>query len=311
MPKISVVMSAYNAENYLEEAIESILAQTFSDFEFIIINDGSTDNTAEILSRYRDKRIKVIDQKNTGLAVALNNGIKISTTNYIARMDADDVCLSDRLEKQFDFLENNSDHIIVGSNAEVMDKDGKFVFNSNLPLSDIEIRIKLPEISFFHPAVMFKKTAFYCAGEYSTCMLRGQDYILFNRMHKYGKMANLSNILIRYRIVPSANTLRDNKHSKKYYEILDRAIEFNKITEEDFLYLKEISRKRHSRKRIQDYYYYVGTKYLWNNYQPKLAVKNFILALKINPFNTRIIVYFLFSLMPHSVIKSAYNKYKK
>jgi glycosyltransferase involved in cell wall biosynthesis len=132
-PLISVVMPVYNAAQYLREAIDSILNQTFRDFEFIIINDGSTDRSLEIIQSYNDDRIRLINQKNTGLAKALNNGIAIAKSDFIARMDADDISIPERLTSQFSFLESNVDVVAVGSNAEVIDKEGNHVYCTAQP----------------------------------------------------------------------------------------------------------------------------------------------------------------------------------
>ena len=116
-PLISVVMSVYNGEKYLKRSIDSILNQTFKDFEFIIINDGSTDKSLEIIKSYDDDRIVLIDQENKGLTKSLNIGIKTASGKYIARQDADDVSLPDRLKKQVDFLEVREDVVLLGCRA--------------------------------------------------------------------------------------------------------------------------------------------------------------------------------------------------
>ena len=117
-PAISVIMSVYNDEKYLAKSIESILNQTYSDFEFIIINDGSTDKSMEIIDRYKneDKRVVVVNQENMGLTKSLNKAIKLSKGKYIARMDSDDISVSNRLEKQIEFLKHNKDYALVGTN---------------------------------------------------------------------------------------------------------------------------------------------------------------------------------------------------
>ena len=110
MPKISVVMPAYNAEKYIGESIDSILNQTYGDFEFIIINDGSRDSTKEIILSYSDNRIVYLENEiNSGIVVTLNKGLKYATGEYIARMDADDIAVAERLEKQIEFMEKNKD----------------------------------------------------------------------------------------------------------------------------------------------------------------------------------------------------------
>ena len=120
---ITVLMSVYNGEEYLRIAIDGILNQTYNDFEFIIINDGSTDQSRNIICSYTDKRIKLIDNdKNNGLIYSLNKGIENASGKYIARMDADDISLPTRLQKQFDYLESNKHFALVGSSAILIDE---------------------------------------------------------------------------------------------------------------------------------------------------------------------------------------------
>ena len=114
-PKVSVLMSVYNAAAFLREAVESVLAQTFSDFEFVIINDGSTDNSPDILREFHDPRIRIIDQTNHGLIASLNHGIQISQGQYIARMDVDDRCELDRLALQVRFLDRNPEIALLAA----------------------------------------------------------------------------------------------------------------------------------------------------------------------------------------------------
>ena len=307
--KISVIMSVYNGEKYLREAIDSILNQTFKDFEFIIINDGSIDKSLEIIQSYNDDRIKIVNQGNTGLAKALNNGIAISKSDFIARMDADDIAYPERIQKQYEFLLGNPDYIIVGSNAKIIDKAGYFVRDSNLSTTDEEMKGMLPSTPFIHPSVMFRKNIFYKAGQYPEYMLKAQDVVLFNSMTKYGKFANIPEHLMQYRIVPTANTARAGTISERFNKILSKAIEHNKISDDDFAYLKTITSNRNSKERSANYHLYLAKKYLWNNYQPKLARINLIKSLN-NKFNLICLFYYLVSFMPGRVIKSLYELLK-
>ena len=146
MPKISVVMPAYNAEKYIGEAIESILNQTFKDFEFIIINDGSVDHTKEIIREYNDPRIVLLENdKNRGIVLSLNKGLDAATGKYIARMDADDIATKDRLEKQLEFLQVKS-YDMVGCNAIKIDENGKEIGYLNFPTAHEIIPCASPDM---------------------------------------------------------------------------------------------------------------------------------------------------------------------
>lgn len=309
-PKVSVIMSVYNAEKYLNEAIESILNQKFKDFELIIINDGSTDSSLEIVQSYNDERLVLLDQKNAGNSIARNRAIQISKSNYIAILDADDISMPDRLEKQYYFIQNNPDYVVVGSNAEIIDMNGNYVFTSKMALSDEEIRMNFPQMPCFHSSVIFIKNAFYEAGKYSEKMLVAQDNVLLIRMSKFGKIINLPESLIKYRIVPTANSVRDNRYSKIYKNMILKAIQYNTISDEDFKFLLKIQSNNNYKLRLANYHLYLAKKYLWNNYQPDLSKLNLIKSLA-NKFGIQPLLYYLISFFPKKLIIQCYNTVNK
>jgi glycosyltransferase involved in cell wall biosynthesis len=159
-PLISVLMSVYNGEEYLAAAIESVLNQTFRDLEFIIINDGSTDNSGSILSSYasRDPRIRVVtNDLNIGLTLSLCKGLDMARGRYIARQDADDISLPGRFEKQVALLEDDPDCAMVGSAYERMDPGGRYLNVVSVPESPDEIRLTLLRFNLFaHGTMMFR-----------------------------------------------------------------------------------------------------------------------------------------------------------
>jgi glycosyltransferase involved in cell wall biosynthesis len=196
-PKISVLMPAWNSEKYIGEAIDSILAQTFKDFEFIIINDGSTDNTAEIVRRYKDPRIVFIDNKqNQGLIAVLNQGMDLCRGEYIARMDSDDISLPERFAKQIAYMDANSDVAVLGTSfQEFGDKHYTCVRNGACGLYDIARGCKIS-----HPTVMLRKSVFdkynfRYSEDYEAC----EDYELWSRVALHASIANLPAVLLKYR----------------------------------------------------------------------------------------------------------------
>ncbi len=200
MPKLSVVMSVYNGEHYLKEALESILNQTFADFELIVINDGSTDSTPKILKSYKDPRLVIVHQENKGLVKSLNTGCKMAKANLIARHDADDKSLPTRFDKQIKYLKDNRQAVIVGSSMSVMNKDSKILHEHRVLLNDPELRQELLVRSpFAHGSVMFRKSAFEKAGQYNKDYWPAEDYELWLRMSLHGKLANLDDCLYIYR----------------------------------------------------------------------------------------------------------------
>jgi glycosyltransferase involved in cell wall biosynthesis len=203
-PKISVIMGVHNGDKYLRDSVESVLNQTFSDFEFIIIDDGSTDGSAEILQSYSDPRIRLYHQENRGLTASLNRAISLAKGRYIARQDADDISMEMRFEEQFRFLEMNPEVIIVGSSCILIDEENQQFGSWHFPISDMEIRLRiLFRNSFCHPSVIFRFEAAKREGQlYDEKLLFAQDYDFWSRLIQFGKCANLNESLVKYRLHP-------------------------------------------------------------------------------------------------------------
>lgn len=207
-PLISVVMSVYNAEKYLHDAVNSILNQTYRYFEFIIIDDNSTDHSLEILEEYeqKDERIILIKKNNNkgkrGFIENLNIGLDLAKGKYIARMDADDISTLDRFEKQIDKLENDLELFIVGSYLEMIDENNKFISVKKAPITDVEIKaLMLKNISLYHPVLMFRNSDV----RYREKMYGCEDYDLyFNLMLQNKKMENIPEVLLNYRVLNSS-----------------------------------------------------------------------------------------------------------
>ena len=203
MTAVSVVMPVYNGALYLKEAIESVLNQTFSNFEFIIINDGSTDESVVLIQEYvrKDKRIVFIDRKeNKKLPHTLNEGLKAANGKYIARMDSDDICLPDRFEKQYNYLENHPDISIIGSafRTIALTGNGKNVFRS---ANSIVLAYKfISDTQFCHPSVMFRREIILKTGYYDET--EAEDFAFFSRIIKQYKGSTLSGVLLNYRESP-------------------------------------------------------------------------------------------------------------
>lgn len=198
-PRVSVIMPAYNSEKYISEAIESILNQTFTDFEFIILNDGSTDNTQKIVKEYakKDKRIKFIDnKKNKGLVSVLNQGIDLAQGEYIARMDSDDISLPTRFEKQIEYMDKHPECGILGTWYKVFGKKEEEVKH---PLN-IKILDLMDSCYIGHPTVFIRKSVldkynFKYNKEYNCC----EDYELWSCLVFVTEIHNLPEILLKYR----------------------------------------------------------------------------------------------------------------
>jgi glycosyltransferase involved in cell wall biosynthesis len=201
-PLVSVVMAVYNGENYLEEAVQSILDQTFRDFEFIIINDGSTDDTPQILQRKErsDFRISTYHQENRGLISSLNRGCRLSKGKYIARMDADDISLPDRFEKQANYLEEHPEIGVLGTWVKIIDEDGVQQSSWKYPSAPSLVEWTLLfRDCVAHPSVMMRREALLSLDFYRPEALHVEDYDLWARATTVTQIANLPQFLYIYR----------------------------------------------------------------------------------------------------------------
>ncbi len=212
---VTVLMSVYNGEKYLHTAVDSILKQTFNDFEFIIINDGSIDKTRVILEAYQDERIVLIHQENKGLTSALNKGLSLAKGEYIARMDADDSCMPERLEKQVACLKENPEVVLLGTNCFNVSGDGTLIGQVDLPIDEVEIKWNLLFYNCLrHSTVMFRKKEVKKLGGYKSTICYAQDYDLWLRISERYPIACLKDPLIYYRI-PREGTITYEKESEQ------------------------------------------------------------------------------------------------
>src|SRR5437899_2426865 len=203
-PRVSFLMAVYDGEKYLEEAIRSVLNQTFHDFEFIVINDGSTDGTAEIIERYRraDDRIRAYEQRHHGLVATLNRGLELAQGEYVARMDADDVSFPERLATQVAFMSAHPEVGICGTWVETMGVPSGNV--QRYPTDDATIRSWLLfESVLAHPSVVMRRELLAKAGlYYDVACIHAEDYDLWVRAARHTALANIPEVLLRYRMHP-------------------------------------------------------------------------------------------------------------
>ena len=215
MPKISVVMAVHNGERYMQQAIESILAQTFSDFEYIIVDDGSSDQTLGILQEYaqRDQRILILQNSNNqGLTKSLNKGIRASQGEYIARMDADDISHPDRFKLQIAFLNANPNAGLVGSWYIKIDERGKELWRKELPVDEKQLRAQLIRSNPLpHASLLLRRQALEKVGLYDESWKVSQDYELLFRMSWKWNMGVVPAFLLFSRVSSSSVTNTRNR----------------------------------------------------------------------------------------------------
>jgi glycosyltransferase involved in cell wall biosynthesis len=199
---LSVILPVYNGEAHLDEAIRSIRAQTFSAFEFLIIDDGSTDGSLEIIERHarEDERIRVRARANRGLIETLNEGLAMAGGEYVARMDADDIALPSRFQKQIEFMMQHPRCVLLGSSFVFIDDAGREDRLHHCFIHDVTIRHALPlEGAILHPAAMFRRSAVMDVGGYRAGYVAAEEYDLWHRLAHRGQLNNLAEPLLRYR----------------------------------------------------------------------------------------------------------------
>lgn len=240
IPKISVIMPVYNAEKFIKETIESLLNQTFSDFELIIIDDGSVDNSYEIIRCYLDKRIKYFkNEKNSGIVFSLNRALEIASAEYIARIDADDICFRDRLKLQFDFLEHNKNVGVCSGDICYIDADGVEGVTVKMPKSNDECKIKfLFGNPVIHPASMFRRALAIRVGGYTSGMEPAEDYDFWLKLQEVSEIQNIDEILLKYRThSTNYSTIKRHEYKQKFTKLLriKSKLRFSDIIEDKFL----------------------------------------------------------------------------
>jgi glycosyltransferase involved in cell wall biosynthesis len=226
-PLISVCMPVYNAERYVAQAVESILDQTLGDFEFLILDDGSTDGSTEILRRYAagDLRIRLTSRPNAGVVRSLNELVDQSRGEFIARMDADDVALPERFARQVEYLRAHLECVLVGSRVRIIDPEGDPLCDwctmQEHEVIDSSYLRGEPVTAVSHPSVMMRRDAVLAVGKYRPFVI--EDIDLFLRLAEHGRIANLPEPLLQYRIHPGniskSETFRD-KLDLAYAEII-------------------------------------------------------------------------------------------
>ena len=236
-PKISVIMPVYNAEKYIREAIESILNQTFTDFEFIIVYDPSFDSSLSIIYSYKDARIQMIEnKKKIGLAKSLNKAMMYAHGEYIARQDADDISLPNRLELQLEFLEKHPEVALIGTGVYVIDKTGDVIEKRIMHPSPKKSLLKGNR--FVHGSVMLRKAVIDELGGYNELFKNSEDYELWFRLSQKYEINNL--ILPLYKLRTHGSSISAARiEEQQMYAVLARKLVMKEISEEVLLDLQK------------------------------------------------------------------------
>ncbi len=209
MVKVSCVLPVYNGVTYLQSAVRSVLAQDYTDFELILIDDGSTDGTTDACRSIAagDSRVKLIGQENIGIVASLNRGIASARGEYVARMDADDICKLERFSRQVAFLDGHPDVVALGSRQNIIDSQGNFIHSTRGNVWRGGTHFPAAGITLCHPTVMFRRASFLKTKGYSEDFHAAEDYALWIEMSRFGRLAELQDFLLDYRVHSGSTSL--------------------------------------------------------------------------------------------------------
>lgn len=249
---ISVLLPVFNEEKYIKNSVQSILNSTFEDYELVIVNDGSNDNTKNIIENFNDPRIKKYDKINSGLIDSLNYGLKKCNYDIIMRMDADDLIHPKKIENQIKFFkETNS--ILTGTQGYIINSNDEIIGNTNLPLDSFKIIQALKNFrpSFIHPSIMFYKEALIKSGGYNELFKHSEDYELFWRLCRLGIISNLDEKLIylrKHRNNVSHRFSEEQIENTLVAKSIHSIGKIDKISKKDFIKVKIAVRKNFIKK---------------------------------------------------------------
>lgn len=239
-------MSVYNGQKYLKEAIESLLAQTNGDFELIVVNDGSRDESDKILAACKDQRIKIItNQKNIGLTKSLNLALRQATGEYVARLDSDDVSAPERLAKQLVFMERHPEIVLVGSGVQRIDEKGKDLGSEQVTTGPVMIKYELIlHNPFYHSTIFFRRQIIAGEGGYNEDYVCAQDFEMYSRLSQKYQMDNIDEPLVKFRVhresvvaKPESQKLVRENALKIIFQNVNRYIS---VDEKDYDHWKEL-----------------------------------------------------------------------
>lgn len=305
-PAVTVLMPVYNGERYLREAIESILNQSFKNFEFLIIDDGSTDRSVVIVKSYRDPRIRLIrHNKNQKLITTLNEGIRLAKASLIARMDADDISSTERLARQVEFLQRHPGVVLVGCSFEAIDEKGLTVYHEPPFTDDATIRLAMAVVNAFaHGSVMFRRRAALRVGGYLKKAYLVEDYDFWTRLANVGKVANLPVILYRWRLNPRGESISKSKQQQKAASVISNRVweTFGSAGPWRLTWQSVFNRligriPASSRRRIAELHIHLARGYFARN-QKKIAVRHILAAILTDPSFPPFYFYLLMKILP-------------
>ena len=303
--KITVLMPAFNAAPFIAEAIASVLSQECDGYELLVVDDGSTDDTVKIIQSFTHPALRLIRSNHLGIANALNTGLQHAKGEYIARFDADDICLPMRLAIQSNFLDKNPAHIICGGNAEYIDVNGEHLFHFKCKAFEHDdiMRLLNHHCPFIHSSVMYRRAPVLQLGGYPVDAHNFEDHLLWAQMAGKGMYYNLNKELIMVRFNPSSTTIDEKWRGDRFRQLKNRIIRNAAVTVDEGQELEAIIRSQDLQKiREGAYYALCGKKFLVNNHKPAKARQHLSKAIRIQPKRFDNYALYALSYFPPSII---------
>ena len=297
-------MPAFNAAPFIAEAIASVLSQDCDGYELLVVDDGSTDDTVKIIQSFTNPALRLVRSDHLGIANALNTGLQHAKGEYIARFDADDICLPMRLAIQSNFLDKNPAHIICGGNAEYIDVNGEHLFHFKCKAFEHDDIIRLlNHCPFIHSSVMYRRAPVLQLGGYPVDAHNFEDHLLWAQMAGKGMYCNLNKELIKVRFNPSSTTIDEKWRGDRFRQLKNRIIRNAAVTVDEGQELEAIIRSQDLQKIKEGAYYALcGKKFLVNNHKPAKARQHLSKAIRIQPKRFDNYALYALSYFPPSVI---------
>lgn len=308
--KVTVLIPAYNVERYIADAINSVLEQTFTDYELLIMDDGSTDDTVAEIKKFNDPRIRLVQVDHIGFARILNKGLQEAKGFYIARFDADDICYPDRLRVQYEFMKDHPEYIMTGTDADYVDMEGEYIFRYQYKgYSDEEIRRLDPVICpFSHTTVMYKREEVIRAGGYNLHSPTFEDHLLWLKLIGIGKVCNIPQSLVKVRFNPESFTIDERWRGRTFRKLKHKCLREDDATAAEGEQFREILKKQNTDKiKKASYYSLIAKKYLWNNYDPGKARGFLKKLMRLYPVKPGAWFLYLISFFPRKTISFIYR----
>ncbi len=303
-PKVSVVMCVYNDEKNIGKSIESILNQTFSDFELIIIDDGSTDKTAEVLESYvkKDSRIKVFHKENSGTTASANFGISLACGEYIARLDSDDISYPHRLQTEVDWLDKNPNVALIGGGADMIDQDDNIIGRRNIKTNNPKRTILYRNI-YQQSDVMFKKSVFNSLGGYREKFKNGEDYDLWLRISEVADIIKINDLLGQWRLNAGGYSFSRRQEQLGVDKVIKQfALQRREKGSDDYSTYTPTPKLEHRQDIDEDVYKFWIAEFLLDSYRKKEARNIYVQLLK-KKFSLRVLIFFWLTLQPVPALK--------